>query len=315
MAQVLFRGQQLGKYEVLDSLGTGGFASVYLARDQWIDKLVALKIPHYQNYDMEHLLKEPRMLARLNHPNIIGILSAEKATDLFFFVMEYVEGESLENLLEREKTLPHKIACRYILQICEALDYAHSQQVLHRDLRPANILVSKNGLLKVGDFGVAAILEKIPYAKTIIGTPPYMSPEHFKGKAVYASDVYSVGIILYEMLTGQVPYYDVNPAKIEQLILEGKCTPPRLINKDVPKDLNNIVMRAFARDLDSRYGSCFELSQAIQFFLGTTPEQNEKTEIRNRILSRTTTPPTTCWNCGRPLPRYTKICPKCNQLQ
>ena len=315
MAQVLFRGQQLGKYEVLDSLGTGGFASVYLARDQWIDKLVALKIPHYQNYDLEHLLKEPRMLARLNHPNIIGILSAEKETDLFFFVMEYIEGESLENLLEREKTLPHKIACRYILQICEALDYAHSQQVLHRDLRPANILVSKNGLLKVGDFGVAAILEKIPYAKTIIGTPPYMSPEHFKGKAVYASDVYSVGIILYEMLTGQVPYYDVNPAKIEQLILEGKCTPPRLINKDVPKDLNNIVMRAFARELDTRYGSCFELSQAIQFFLGTSQDHNEKTEIRNRILSRTTTPTLTCWNCSRPLPRYTKICPKCNQLQ
>ncbi|HSE43229.1 MAG TPA: serine/threonine-protein kinase [Acidobacteriota bacterium] len=315
MAQVLFRGQQLGKYEVLDALGTGGFASVYLARDQWIDKLVALKIPHYQNYDLEHLLKEPRMLARLNHPNIIGVLSAEKESELFFFVMEYVEGESLENLLEREKTLPHKIACRYILQICEALDYAHSQQVLHRDLRPANIMLSKSGLLKVGDFGVAAILEKIPYAKTIIGTPPYMSPEHFKGKAVYASDVYSVGIILYEMLTGQVPYYDINPAKIEQLILEGKCTPPRLINKDVPRDLNNIVMRAFARDLDSRYGSCFELSQAIQFFLGSSTEQNEKTEIRNRILSRTTTPPTTCWNCSRPLPRYTKICPKCNQLQ
>jgi eukaryotic-like serine/threonine-protein kinase len=314
-AQVLFRGQQLGKYEVLDSLGTGGFASVYLARDQWINKMVALKIPHYQNYDLEHLLKEPRMLARLNHPNIIGILSAEKESDLFFFVMEYVEGESLENLLEREKTLPPKLACRYILQICEALDYAHSQQVLHRDLRPANILVSKNGLLKVGDFGVAAILEKMPYAKTIIGTPPYMSPEHFKGKAVYASDVYSVGIILYEMLTGQVPYYDINPAKIEQLIIEGKCTPPRLINKDVPRDLNNIVLRAFAKDLDTRYGSCFELSQAIHFFLGSSPEQTEKTEIRNRILSRTTTPQVNCWNCNRPLPRYTKICPKCNQLQ
>ena len=109
-AQVLFRGQQLGKYEVLDSLGTGGFASVYLARDQWINKMVALKIPHYQNYDMEHLLKEPRMLARLNHPNIIGILSAEKETDLFFFVMEYVEGESLEEFAGTRKDTSPEIS-------------------------------------------------------------------------------------------------------------------------------------------------------------------------------------------------------------
>lgn len=314
-AQVLFRGQQLGKYEVLDSLGTGGFASVYLAKDQWINKMVALKVPHYQNYDLEHLLKEPRMLARLNHPNIISILSAEKEGELFFFVMEYVEGESLETLLEREKILPYKLACRYVLQVCDAIDYAHSQQILHRDLRPANIMVSKSGILKVGDFGVAAILEKIPYAKTIIGTPPYMSPEHFQGKAVYASDVYSVGIVLYEMLTGVVPYYDVNPAKIEQLILEGKPTPPRIHNKDVPRDLNNIVLRAIARDVQDRYTSCFELTQAVHFFLGTTPEQKERAEIKTRIQARTQTPSEKCWNCSRPMPRYTKICPKCNQPQ
>src|SRR5438094_744989 len=164
MAQVLFKGQQLGKYEVLDSLGTGGFASVYLAKDSWINKLVALKIPHYQNHDMEYLLKEPRLLARLNHPNIVSIHAAEKAGDLFFIVMEYVEGESLEAMLDREKILPNQLACRYVMQVCEALQHAHSQQVLHRDLRPANILVSRTGVLKVGDFGVAALLEKIPYA-------------------------------------------------------------------------------------------------------------------------------------------------------
>jgi len=315
MGQVLFKGQQLGKYEVLDALGTGGFAAVYLARDQWINKLVALKIPHYQNYDMEHMLKEPRMLARMNHPNIISIHSAEKEGDLFFVVMEYVEGESLESLLEREKMLPYKLASQYILQICDALDYAHSRQILHRDLRPANIMASKTGTLKVGDFGVAALLEKMPYAKTIIGTPPYMSPEHFGGKAVYASDVYSVGIIFYEMVTGILPYYDVNPAKIESLILEGKCTPPRLLNKDIPKEVNNIILRTMARDLDNRYGSCFELSQALLHFLGSSPEQTQLTEIKTRIQAREQTPSSRCWNCNRPLPRYTKICPKCNQQQ
>jgi eukaryotic-like serine/threonine-protein kinase len=315
MAEALFKGQQLGKFEIMDSLGTGGFASVYLARDQWINKLVALKIPHYQNYDLEHLLKEPRMLARLNHPNIIAIHSAEKADNLFFIVMEYVEGESLESLLDREKTLPYKLACQYILQVCDALEYAHSRQILHRDLRPANILVSRNGVLKVGDFGIATLLEKTQHAKTIIGTPPYMSPEHFQGKAVYASDVYSVGIMLYEMLTGSVPYYDINPSKIEQLIREGNCTPPKVVNKDIPRDLNNIVLRAFAKDLQNRYGSCHELSEAVRHSLGTTPEHRERSDMKTRIRAREQTPSLKCWHCGRLLPRYTKTCPKCNRAQ
>ncbi len=315
MAQVLFKGQQLGKYEVLDSLGTGGFAAVYLARDQWINKLVALKIPHFQNYDLEHLLKEPRMLARLNHPNIIAIHAAERAADLFFIVMEYVEGETLELLLEREKTLPHKLVCRYILQVCDALGYAHSRQILHRDLRPANIMVSRSGVLKVGDFGVAALMEKTPYAKTIIGTPPYMSPEHFKGKAVYASDVYAVGIMLYEMLTGILPYYDINPAKIEELILAGQCTAPRVHNKDIPRELNNIVLRAMAKDVENRYSSCSELSQSLNHFLGSTPEKRNMDDIKSRIIAREQTPSIRCWNCNWLLPRYTHTCPKCNQNQ
>lgn len=315
MAQVLFKGQQLGKFEVIDSLGTGGFAAVYLAKDTWINKMVALKIPHYQNYDLEHLLKEPRMLARLNHPNIIGVLSAEKAGDLFFIVMEYVEGESLEAMLDREKVLPQKLACQYILQICDALEYAHSQQVLHRDLRPANIMVARNGVLKVGDFGVAALLEKIPYAKTIIGTPPYMSPEHFRGKAVYASDVYSVGIVFYEILTAKLPYYDINPAKLEQLINEGRCTPPKVINKELSRDLNNIILRAMAKDVENRYASCHELAEAVRHFAGTVSERREMTEIKTRISAREQTPDARCWNCQRPMPRYTRICPKCNHPQ
>lgn len=315
MAQVLFKGQLLGKYEIIDSLGTGGFASVYLARDQWINKLVALKVPHYQNYDLEHLLKEPRLLARLNHPNIVGILAAERESELFFVVMEYVEGESLETILERETRLPHKLASQYVVQICDAVQYAHSQQVLHRDLRPANIMVSRNGILKVGDFGVAALMEKTPYAKTIIGTPPYMAPEHLKGKAVYASDVYSVGIILYEMLTGQLPYFDVNPAKLEKLIFEGKLTPPRLLQKNIPRDLNNIVLRMLARDMDNRFGSCMEVMEAVHHFLGTSPERRDMMEIHSRIRARTQTPSARCWNCNWSLPRYTKECPKCGQPQ
>jgi serine/threonine protein kinase len=315
VSQVLFKGQQLGKYEILDSLGTGGFAAVYLARDQWIDKLVALKVPHFQNYDLEHLLKEPRMLARLNHPNVVTVFAAEQADGLFFIVMEYVDGESLEKMLDREKTLTYKEVCKWTLQMCQALDYAHAQQILHRDLRPANIMISKNGVLKIGDFGVAALMEKMPYAKTIIGTPPYMSPEHFKGKAVYASDLYAVGIVMYEMLTGTLPYYDIDPSKIEKLIMEGRASAPRVLNKNIPKDISNITMRAMAKDLENRYSSCAELAQMLHHFLGSSPEKKEIQEIKTRIQARETTPSNRCWNCSRPLPRYTNVCPKCNQSQ
>jgi serine/threonine-protein kinase len=277
--------------------------------------MVAIKVPHYQNYDLEHMLKEPRLLARLNHPNIISVLSAEKDGGLFFIVMEYVDGESLEGTLEREKTLPYKLSCRYILQILDAVQYAHTNQVLHRDLRPANIMLSRAGVIKVGDFGVAALMEKAQYAKTIIGTPPYMSPEHFQGKAVFASDVYSIGIVLYEMLTGRVPYYDVNPAKLEILIREGNATPPKVLNKDIPRDLNNIVLRTIAKDISNRYTSCQELTQTLNHFLGTTPQKREMTEIQTRIQARDQTPSARCWNCNWPLPRYSKTCPKCKQTQ
>jgi len=182
-------------------------------------------------------------------------------------------------------------------------------------LRPANIMISKNGVLKVGDFGVAALLEKMPYAKTIIGTPPYMSPEHFKGKAVYASDLYSVGIIMYEMLTGLLPYYDIDPVKIERLIMEGKAAAPRVLNKNIPRDLSNITMRAIAKELENRYSSCNDLADVLHHFLGSTPEKKEIQEIKTRIQARVATPSSRCWNCSRPLPRYTNVCPKCNQTQ
>ncbi len=168
-------GQAVGKYQILSNLGSGGFGTVFLAKDAWIEKKVAIKVPHRQSGDFDDLLLEPRLLAALDHPNIVGILTAERVDGVFFIVMEYVKGESLEAVLDREKSLDVPRAVNYIFQILKGVEHAHENQVLHRDLRPANVLVSESGIVKVADFGTSRFLEKT-HATTVIGSPPYMAP-------------------------------------------------------------------------------------------------------------------------------------------
>ena len=203
---MFFRGQTIGKYRILSPLGSGGFGSVYLAEDTWIDKKVALKVPHKQNLDFSEMVKEPRLLASMSHPNIVTVLTAEKQDDIFFIVMEYVTGETLEHVIVRDGALDLTRALDFTCQICNAVDHAHRAGILHRDLRPGNMLVSDTGMLKVTDFGTSRFLEIAAHGTTVIGSPPYMAPEQFHGKAVFASDVYSVGVTMYQMLTGALPY-------------------------------------------------------------------------------------------------------------
>src|SRR3954469_13485477 len=140
---MFFRGQIIGKYKILSTIGSGGFGTVYLAEDTWIDKKVALKVPPRQGVDFGELLREPRLLASLNHPNIVTIMTAEKQENVFFIVMEYVAGETLESMIARTRPLDTPLALDYTCQICNALDHAHRHGVLHRDLRPSNVLVSE----------------------------------------------------------------------------------------------------------------------------------------------------------------------------
>src|SRR5438128_12571265 len=227
---MFFRGQIIGKYKILSTIGSGGFGTVYLAEDTWIDKRVALKVPHKQNLDFSELLREPRLLATLNHPNIVAILTAEKQENVFFIVMEFVPGETLESIIAREGALDVTRALDYICQICNAVDHAHRQGVLHRDLRPSNVLVTDGGLLKVADFGTSRFLEIAAHGTTVIGSPPYMAPEQFQGKAVFASDIYSFGVTMYQMLTGVLPYESPSAADLVRLSTGELVTPPRLRN-------------------------------------------------------------------------------------
>src|SRR3954463_10195896 len=251
--RVLFKGQSLGKYKILAPLGSGGFGTVSLAQEPWIDKKVAIKVPHRQGLDFGELLREPRLLASVSHPNIVAITTAEKQENVFFIVMEYVQGETLENIIGVRGALDLNRALDFTCQICNAVDHAHSQGVIHRDLRPANVLVTENDMVKVADFGTSRFLEIAAHGTTVIGSPPYMAPEQFYGKAVFASDIYSLGVTMYQMLTGELPYTTPAPSDIQRLVRGELVTPPRVRNSKIPKTINDIVMKALAADVAQRY--------------------------------------------------------------
>ena len=331
---MLFKGQTLGKYRILSPLGSGGFGTVYLARDTWLDKQVAIKVPHRQGLDFSELLREPRLLASVNHPNIVAITTAEKQDDVFFIVMEYVAGETLEGVLERDGALDLPRALDYTVQIGNAVDHAHKQGVIHRDLRPANVLVSESGMLKVADFGTSRFLEIAAHGTTVIGSPAFMAPEQFQGKAVFASDIYSVGITMYQMLTGELPYDPPPPSALHKLMTGELVSPPRTRNPVIPRRLNDIVMKALAPLVVDRYARAADLLDdllaAKSVILGTpgpraiadlgldeagrparpaVPPPPRAVKYQGREAARN------CWHCRRPLHNLAARCPFCGEQQ
>jgi len=331
---MFFRGQIVGKYKILSTIGSGGFGTVFLADDTWIDKKVALKVPHKQGVDFGELLREPRLLATLNHPNIVTILTAEKQENVFFIVMEYVPGETLETIIMREGALDMARALDYTCQICNAVDHAHKQGVLHRDLRPSNVLVGDNGLLKVADFGTSRFLEIAAHGTTVIGSPPYMAPEQFHGKAVFASDVYSLGVTMYQMLTGMLPYDTPSPQDLEKLMRGDFVSPPRTKNPKIPRALNDIIMKAMAPDIHARYQRAGELLEEVLAARGGTtarrtprpiglvppssggPDAEGSEEIQTRLKARDAPQaPRFCWHCRKPLHARASRCPFCGEAQ
>ena len=323
---MLFRGQTLGKYKIIAPLGSGGFGTVYLAQDTWIDKRVALKVPHRQTLDFGELLREPRLLASVSHPNIVSITTAEKQDNLFFIVMEYVQGETLENVIAARGALDVNRTLDFTCQICNAVDHAHRQGVIHRDLRPANVLITENDMVKVADFGTSRFLEIAAHGTTVIGSPPYMAPEQFHGKAVFASDLYSLGVTMYQMLTGILPYDAPAPADLERLMTGELVSPPRLKNPAIPKAISDIVMRAMAPDVTTRYQRATELLEDVlaarapaprRGSVGTAPRapRDDSHGIQSRLRAREAPAGRFCWHCRKPLPSRTDGCPFCGEKQ
>jgi serine/threonine-protein kinase len=302
---------------------------VYLAEDTWIDKKVAIKGPHKQNLDFSELVKEPRLLASMSHPNIVTVLTAEKQDDVFFIVMEYVQGETLEHLISREGPLELTRALDFSCQMCNAVDHAHGAGVLHRDLRPGNMLVSESGLLKVSDFGTSRFLEIAAHGTTVIGSPPYMAPEQFHGRAVFASDVYSVGVTMYQMLTGSLPYDTPSPADLARLERGELLTAPRIKNPRIPKSINDIVLKALAPQTTARYQRAADLLNDIlaagepaprrgvrRISASAATAEEHVADIQSRLKAREDAPTSRfCWHCRKPLHARSDKCPFCGEQQ
>jgi len=324
---MFFRGQIIGKYKVLATIGSGGFGTVYLAEDTWIDKKVALKVPHKQGVDFGELLREPRLLASLNHPNIVTIMTAEKQENVFFIVMEFVPGETLESIITREGALDISRALDYTCQISNAVDHAHRQGVLHRDLRPSNVLVTESGMLKVADFGTSRFLEIAAHGTTVIGSPPYMAPEQFHGKAVFASDIYSLGVTMYQMMTGVLPYDTPSPSDLDRLMRGDLFSAPRVKNPKIPKAINDIILKAMAPEIHARYQRAGELLEDVLAARSSGPRRtpnatptphgtpDEAQDIQTRLKAREALQPRFCWHCRKPLHARSNRCPFCGEAQ
>jgi serine/threonine-protein kinase len=253
------------RYLIRRKLGSGGMADVYLAEDQELGRRVALKLLNDRHASddqfVERFRREAQNAAGLNHPSIVSIFDRGQAEGTYYIAMEFLDGRTLKALLVRNGPTPIPIAIDYSRQILGALAFAHRHGIVHRDIKPHNIVVGPDGRLKVTDFGIARSgASQMTEAGSIVGTAQYLSPEQARGAAVDPrSDLYSLGIVLYEMLTGSVPFTGDAPVEIAMKHLSSVPEPPSSKREEVPHDLDAVVMRALAKDPDQRYDSAEEM--------------------------------------------------------
>jgi len=269
-------GTVLGsRYEILSLLGQGGMGAVYKAHDIELERLVALKIIRPElttNPEMLRRFKQELILARqVTHRNVIRIFDLGQADGFKFITMEYLEGEDLRAILKKKGKLPPDEAARIVLQICRALEVAHGEGVIHRDLKPPNIMLDANGRAYVMDFGIArsANLPGMTQTGALIGTPEYMSPEQGKGEKLdERSDLFSLGVISYELVTGQSPFYSDTPLATLWKRMQEKAKPLCEVDPAIPKPLSDIVAKAMEIEPADRFASAGEMAQQLELWLG-----------------------------------------------
>lgn len=259
-----------GRYRIQRIIGLGGMAVVFEAEDLLMHRTVAVKMLKEGVGDdatsVKRFINESKAVSMLSHPNIVSIYDVSVREDLKYIVMEHIRGITLKNYMSRKGKLPVREAVSFTEQILRALDHAHSKGIIHRDIKPQNIMLLKNGMIKVADFGIA----KLPSAETVtvtdkaIGTVYYISPEQASGKPIDPrSDLYSVGVMLYEMVTGTLPFSADSPVSVALMQIHNTPRPPRALCPELPLGLQQIILRAMEKDPDRRYQSAREMLRHI----------------------------------------------------
>jgi hypothetical protein len=292
MAAVNLSGKMLGGYQILEEIGRGGMAVVYRAFQPSLNRHVAVKIlPPYLALDaqfIERFVREARAAARLRHPNIVVIHDIAQQDGIHYIAMEYLEGQTLQRVIEQGGALSPVRAARITHQIASALDYAHHHGLVHRDIKPANIFVGADDHVTLTDFGIAkAASETQQLTRTgmLIGTPEYMSPEQATGSAVDGrTDLYALGVVLYQMVTGRVPFSSTTPHAVLHAVIYEPPPPPRQLNPRIPPGVEQVLLRALAKRPEERFQTGQALAQALdQARTGTTARPQPAQASQRRV--------------------------------
>jgi serine/threonine-protein kinase len=265
-------GKNLSNYKILDKLGKGGMATVYKAHELSLNRVVALKVLSPRLSEDTEFIKrfqrEAQAAAKLNHSNIVQIYAIGEEKGIHYFAMEYIKGKTLAQIKNEEGILTAARAIPIIRQVAEALGEAHKVGLVHRDIKPSNIMIDASGRAKVTDFGIAFVAEaktKLTREGSIIGTPEYLSPEQCEGKPLDGrSDIYSLGVTLYEMLSGKTPYEADTPVSMLMKIVQGNFLPLDQVNPNVPLPVQKMVEKMMQTDTQKRYTNVDELLESLQ---------------------------------------------------
>ncbi|HEY5997632.1 MAG TPA: protein kinase [Candidatus Deferrimicrobiaceae bacterium] len=286
--------QQLkDEYEILSEIGTGGMATVYKAVQKSLDRPVAIKQLKKSFHGDEQLVRrferESRVAASLQHENIVHIYDYWKRPT-YAIVMEYVDGTNLADIIEKNGPLPVDVGIMIAIQVCSALEYAHMRGLVHRDIKPSNIMIKRNGEVKLMDFGIAHTrhLDALTLPGTLIGTPAYMSPEQILGHLLdVRSDIFSFGIVLYEMFTGIKPFADDEKRPVTARIVHDDFRAPRRVNRDIPRRLQWLIKKCLRKKPRRRYASMLEVERKLgKRLAGRTTKAASLQRISDYLVSR-----------------------------
>jgi serine/threonine protein kinase len=288
-----------GRYELLARVGGGGMALVYKARDLLLNRFVAVKVLRQQFTHDEDFVKrfrrEAQAAASLSHPNIVSIYDVGQVEDTHYIVMEFIDGANLNEIIRDRAPLQTDEAVKITSQICDALEHAHHNQIIHRDIKPHNILIGNNGRVKVTDFGIARAVTSSTITQTgsVVGSVHYFSPEHAKGVVTgEKSDIYSLGIVLYQMVTGRLPFLGESPISVALKHLQDTFEQPRKVNPHIPQSVENIILKAMRKNPQERYQTAREMHRDLEtclqsqrineqpvFFLSDEDDEADKTRV------------------------------------